>query len=696
MRVQKRFLFLLAGAALLWGSARSAQAGPQTQAGPYHVEVITDPAVIPVGQPVKLMLKISDAAGKPIEEAQVRVIAQMSGMPMGEREEAALPQPGQPGVYVAPARFGMKGDYTATLHLAGPQGAATANVPLRTGQNTAASATGRGISLLAWLPWLAGIALVVFVLYRMRRTGQRVRLRPLLNGRTLLGVGLLAAVCLASYWAVHRYTKPGHMSVIEAQSMDMTVMKPPLGAIPVAAMAAKREPIDATVRYSGSAVPYVDQDVAPRVPGILVWMPLYPGQTVRRGQTLARLDARELASRVNEQAANVQIAEHAVDIARRQYQQALGARAQASAQVEEAQSDVVSARSELAAAQQDVTAAQEERASAQADLDGAQTGAADAQAQLAAALADQTYWSAQIRRSRELLSGGAISQQEFQQDQAQAENANAKVRQARARVQQADAAIRAAQARIKRAAALIAGTQAKVGEMQAKLQGSRSKVAQAEANAHAMSATADAAQHEIEHARAGVRQAQAQWNTARVVAGYTEIYADLDGVVTQRLLSPGVLVQPGQAILKVAQIRPIRLQANVAQSDLPDIQTGSRVRVTTARDPQHPVEARVTSVFPAADPASRTAIVEAVVPNADRRFLPGDFLTMEITTGENRRALVVPSGAIVYQPKATSAVLATDQTPAVWVLTAEQPEKTVYTCTMHPEVQQDRPGKCPI
>jgi RND family efflux transporter MFP subunit len=686
---------LLAGVALLLGSARSAQAGPQTQAGPYHVEVTTDPAVIPVGQPTRLMLKISDASGKPVEGAQVRAIAQMPGMAMGEREEAVLPQPGQPGVYVAPARFAMQGDYTATLHIVGPQGDATANVPLRTGQNTAPSATGIGVSLLAWLPWLFGVLLVAFVLYRMRRTGQRVRLRPLLNRRTLLGVGLLVAVYLASSWAVHRYTKPGHMSVIEAQAMDMTVMKPPLGAVPVAAMAAKREPIDATVRYTGSAVPYVDQDIAPRVPGVLVWMPLYPGQSVRRGQTLARLDTRELASRVNEQAANVQMAEHAVDIARRQYQQALGARAQASAQVEAAQNDVVSARSELEAARQDVTAAQEERASAQADLEGAQTGVEDAQAQLSAARADQTYWSAQIRRSRELLSGGAISQQEFQQDQAQAENANAKVRQAQARVLQANAAIRAAQARIKKAVAMIAGAQAKVGEMRAQLQGSRSKVAQAQANADAMSASADAAQHEIEHTRAGVRQAQAQWNTARVVAGYTEIDADMDGVVTQRLISPGVLVQPGQAILKVSQIRPIRLQANVAQSDLPAIRTGSRVRVTTARDPQHPVGARVTSVFPAADPASRTAVVEAVVPNADRRFLPGDFITMDITTGENRRALVVPSGAIVYQPKATSAVLATDQTPAVWIITAGQPEKTIYTCTMHPEVQQDKPGKCP-
>src|SRR5207247_7713663 len=93
------------------------------------------------------------------------------------------------------------------------------------------------------------------------------------------------------------------MSVIEAQAMDMTVMKPPVGAVPVAAMAAQRQPIEATVRYTGSAVAFTDQELSPRVTGWITWMPFYPGQRVRRGQLLARLDAQELGSRVNEQLA---------------------------------------------------------------------------------------------------------------------------------------------------------------------------------------------------------------------------------------------------------------------------------------------------------------------------------------------------------------------------------------------------------
>src|SRR5579884_1110484 len=286
-------------ALLVAASVSTVLASVQTQAGPYRVEIATDPSVIPAGS-AKLRIKVTDAVGKPVEGAQVSAIAQMPGMPMGEREEAALPQAGQPGVYAAPARFAMAGGYEATIHIQGSQGNATAKIPLQTGQNTGALSTeagggGKSLSLWPLLPWLLGAGLLVFILYRMRKTG-------LMNARVLAGLALLVVVSLVSAWAVHTYTKPGHMSVIEAQAIDMSVMKPPVGAAPVAAMAVQREPIASSVSYTGSAVSFQDVEVTPRVTGALVWMPFYPGDRVRAGQVVARLDTAELQSRESEQA----------------------------------------------------------------------------------------------------------------------------------------------------------------------------------------------------------------------------------------------------------------------------------------------------------------------------------------------------------------------------------------------------------
>jgi membrane fusion protein (multidrug efflux system) len=114
----------------------------------------------------------------------------------------------------------------------------------------------------------------------------------------------------------------------------------------------------------------------------------------------------------------------------------------------------------------------------------------------------------------------------------------------------------------------------------------------------------------------------------------------------KRLFAPGVLVQPGMPILKIAQIDRVRLQANVGERDLPSIRVGSPVTVTLAGTGQPSLTARVTSVFPFVDQGPRTAVVEAVVENTARRFLPGQYVRMQFVIGESADALSVPREAV--------------------------------------------------
>jgi RND family efflux transporter MFP subunit len=109
-------------------------------------------------------------------------------------------------------------------------------------------------------------------------------------------------------------------------------------------------------------------------------------------------------------------------------------------------------------------------------------------------------------------------------------------------------------------------------------------------------------------------------------------------------VAPGVLVQPGMAILKIAQVDRIRLQANVGEKDVGAIRIGSPVMVTTTGGQS--LTARVTSIFPYVDQGPRTAVVEAILDNQDRRLLPGQYVTMAFVTGERAEAITVPRGAI--------------------------------------------------
>ena len=58
------------------------------------------------------------------------------------------------------------------------------------------------------------------------------------------------------------------------------------------------------------------------------------------------------------------------------------------------------------------------------------------------------------------------------------------------------------------------------------------------------------------------------------------------------------------------------------------LRMGSRVLVNPPNGSGNPMTARITSIAPSIDPTARTGIVEAVIPNKDGRFLPGQYVAM--------------------------------------------------------------------
>lgn len=376
--------------------------------------------------------------------------------------------------------------------------------------------------------------------------------------KPLVAIFALLFLFLLVQWVVNFYQKPGHMGVIESQSMSMAV-QPPAGAMPVQTVIVKAEPFTARVTYTGNAVAYNDIAIFPRVTGLIITMPVYPGDRVAAGQLLAQLDTQELNFRVQE-------AQSGYQAATQQYQATLSQQDQAAAQMQRAKDAIESAQANLA------------------------------------------YRQAQVHRSRTLVKEAVITQEEAQKDEAD---------------------FRTAQSQYKQALAELKAAQ------------------------HGFSSSQYL--RKAQHAQAA--QAKAALHTQAVIRNYTQITAPQAGVVTQRLISPGTLVNPGMNILQMAQINPIRIQANVAESDVSRIQRGASVLIWNQKS-KSPIGATITAIFPRADLQTRTTVVEAVVPNAQELFFPGDLVSMSIQTGKKTDSLTVPNAAIIQR----------NQQQAVWIV----------------------------
>lgn len=351
---------------------------------------------------------------------------------------------------------------------------------------------------------------------RVGGDGWRRRIATRGGGSRVLKLVMLVILLAVGAWALYANFRPDRM----AMDMNMRITS---GAtpFPVVVVPVERGPIAGTVVYTGSVAPFNEEDIYPRVTGRIVEMLVYPGDAVRPGQVLARLDSVELSSRVRE-----------------------------------AEAAVVAARA---------TRVQTEK-------------------ELAVTEAEAGYARAVAARTERLFNTGAVSKQEQENDLALAAAAEAKREAARAKLQAADSTL---------------------------------------------------------------AQSEAAFRTASIVRGYTDIISSTSGYVVKRLVAPGVLVQPGTTILKVAQIDKVRLQANVGEKDLGSIRVGSPVRVTTAAPGQPLLVATVSAVFPFVEQGPRTAVVEALVDNAARRLLPGQYVTMQFSTGQREQALTVLASAVV-------------------------------------------------
>ncbi len=76
---------------------------------------------------------------------------------------------------------------------------------------------------------------------------------------------------------------------------------------------------------------------------------------------------------------------------------------------------------------------------------------------------------------------------------------------------------------------------------------------------------------------------------------------------------------------------------------------GTPMEITEQGNNSRPIAAKVTSVFPSANDQTRTAIVEAIIPNPGNRLLPGAFVTVHLAKPSTVAGTQVPAAAIVTE-----------------------------------------------
>jgi RND family efflux transporter MFP subunit len=165
-------------------------------------------------------------------------------------------------------------------------------------------------------------------------------------------------------------------------------------------------------------------------------------------------------------------------------------------------------------------------------------------------------------------------------------------------------------------------------------------------------ATYDQAVQVYQSARSQVEQAQAAVRQAQVKLDYCKLTSPMDGVVIDRHIEVGSLVEPTTVAFEVADLSDMKAVFGVSDMQVGHLEQGSLQTLTAEAQPGVPLIGKITSIAPNADPTTRTFDVEVTVPNKDGKLRSGMIASLQIAAAGTRAASVatLPLNAIVRPP----------------------------------------------
>jgi membrane fusion protein (multidrug efflux system) len=165
---------------------------------------------------------------------------------------------------------------------------------------------------------------------------------------------------------------------------------------------------------------------------------------------------------------------------------------------------------------------------------------------------------------------------------------------------------------------------------------------------------ADNAASDNSLARAAVAQYEASVREAELNLSYTTVTSPLSGVAGRFEFSEGALVSPNSSLLTtVSQITPIWVRFSLSDNEFAAL--GGRltqanvkeVKLILPNGKEYAKKGKLNFAASSIDPQLGTQQLRAAFENNDKSLLPGQFVRIRVTTGQQDGVFVVPQTAVL-------------------------------------------------
>ena len=201
------------------------------------------------------------------------------------------------------------------------------------------------------------------------------------------------------------------------------------------------------------------------------------------------------------------------------------------------------------------------------------------------------------------------------------------------------------------------GSRVKEGQVVAKLSGDKTNVNVTNAKANLDNAisslnrfeaafkTGGVTAAQLDQARLQVENARAQYQSAQISSGDTNIRSKISGIVNEKMVEAGMVIAPGTPILEVVDISSLKLRVEVDEALVSQLHMGEVVKMVPSVT-KDTISGKISFIAPASNGALKFP-VEITVDNSGGNLRAGMYATAVFNEAGLDNILTIPRKAFV-------------------------------------------------
>ncbi|MDX1638070.1 MAG: efflux RND transporter periplasmic adaptor subunit [Balneolaceae bacterium] len=151
------------------------------------------------------------------------------------------------------------------------------------------------------------------------------------------------------------------------------------------------------------------------------------------------------------------------------------------------------------------------------------------------------------------------------------------------------------------------------------------------------------------------------YELAQLNLEYTTIRAPISGVISERLIKAGNMVNTDQELFKITDFDPLLAILHVPEHEMSKLKKNQAAFIQVDAISGESFEGRVLRISPVVDPETGTFKVTVAINDETNRLKPGMFGRVRIVYDTHENALMIPKNAVLTEDGSSSVYLIRDQ-----------------------------------